>query len=37
MIVARDSKHAPDAHEFCSKETGSWPHSALLYNIEKEN
>jgi len=27
----------PDDHEFCSKETGSWPHSALLCNIEKEN
>ncbi|MGD9826034.1 molybdopterin-containing oxidoreductase family protein [Desulfobacter sp.] len=27
----------PDDHDFCSKETGSWPHSALLCNIEKEN
>ncbi|MCG8552871.1 MAG: molybdopterin-dependent oxidoreductase, partial [Desulfobacterales bacterium] len=27
----------PDDHEFCSQETGSWPHSALLCNIKKEN
>ncbi|MGD9209399.1 MAG: molybdopterin-dependent oxidoreductase [Desulfobacteraceae bacterium] len=26
----------PDAHEFCSPEIGSWPHSALLCRIEKE-
>lgn len=26
----------PDDHPFCSPETGSWPHSALLCNIEKE-
>ena len=26
----------PDDHEYCSQETGSWPHSALLCNIEKE-
>ena len=27
----------PDAPKFCSPEIGSWPHSALLCNIEKEN
>jgi anaerobic selenocysteine-containing dehydrogenase len=27
----------PDEPEFCSPEIGSWPHSALLCNIEKEN
>ncbi|WP_459918719.1 molybdopterin dinucleotide binding domain-containing protein [Desulfocicer niacini] len=27
----------PDDHEFCSPETGSWPHSALRCNIEKED
>jgi anaerobic selenocysteine-containing dehydrogenase len=27
----------PDDPEFCSPEIGSWPHSALLCNIEKEN
>jgi anaerobic selenocysteine-containing dehydrogenase len=26
----------PDGPEFCSPEIGSWPHSALLCNIEKE-
>jgi anaerobic selenocysteine-containing dehydrogenase len=26
----------PDDPEFCSPEIGSWPHSALLCNIEKE-
>jgi hypothetical protein len=26
----------PDDPEVCSQETGSWPHSALLCNIEKE-
>jgi len=26
----------PDAPEFCSPEIGSWPHSALLCNIERE-
>jgi anaerobic selenocysteine-containing dehydrogenase len=27
----------PDDPEYCSPEIGSWPHSALLCNIEKEN
>jgi thiosulfate reductase/polysulfide reductase chain A len=27
----------PDEPEFCSPEIGSWPHSALLCNIENEN
>ncbi len=27
----------PDAPEYCSQETGSWPHSALSCNIYKEN
>ncbi len=27
----------PDDPEFCSPEIGSWPHSALLCKIEKEN
>jgi hypothetical protein len=27
----------PDEPEFCSPEIGSWPHSALLCNIKKEN
>jgi len=27
----------PDEPEFCSPEIGSWPHSALLCNIEKES
>ncbi|MCB2192660.1 MAG: molybdopterin-dependent oxidoreductase [Deltaproteobacteria bacterium] len=27
----------PDDPEFCSPEIGSWPHSALLCRIEKEN
>ncbi|EFK07755.1 molybdopterin oxidoreductase [delta proteobacterium NaphS2] len=27
----------PDAPEFCSPEIGSWPHSALLCSIEKED
>lgn len=26
----------PDGPEFCSPEIGSWPHSALLCRIEKE-
>jgi anaerobic selenocysteine-containing dehydrogenase len=26
----------PDAPEFCSPEIGSWPHSALLCRVEKE-
>jgi hypothetical protein len=26
----------PDDHEFCSPEIGSWPHSALMCRIEKE-
>ena len=26
----------PDEHKFCSPEIGSWPHSALMCRIEKE-
>jgi len=27
----------PDGPEFCSPEIGSWPHSALLCRVEKED
>ncbi|MGD8285558.1 MAG: hypothetical protein PVG08_15680 [Desulfobacterales bacterium] len=27
----------PDASEFCNPEIGSWPHSALLCRVNKED